>query len=102
MNTSNNHNSRFAKMTFASVYTLYLAEIEKKGKTKAELHQVIEWLTGYHEKRIQEQIDENAPFETFFQQATLNPNSHLITGVICGYRGGRDRKPSNAAGKAFG
>lgn len=86
MNNTNNHNERIAKMTFASVYPHYLAKVEKKGRTKEELHQVIAWLTGYEEKRLQENIDEKASFEKFFQNATINPYAHLITGVICGYR----------------
>ena len=86
MNTSNAHNQRIAKITFASVYPLYLAKIEKKGRTKEELHQVIEWLTAFDNKKLQELIKENVTFEIFFQHASLNPNAHLITGVICGYR----------------
>src|SRR5215216_6564450 len=86
MNTSDTHNQRFAKMTFASVYPLYVAKVEKKGRTKEELHQVIEWLTGFDNKKLQELIKQNVSFETFFQQASLNPNASLITGVICGYR----------------
>ena len=86
MNTSSSHNERFAKMTFASVYPLYLTKVEKKGRTKEELHQVIEWLTGYNNKKLHELIKERVTFETFFQHASLNPNAHLITGVICGYR----------------
>lgn len=86
MNISDTNNQRFAKMTFASVYPLYLAKIEKKGRSKNELHQVIEWLTAFDDKKIQELITENVTFETFFQQASLNQNAHLITGVICGYR----------------
>ena len=86
MNTSDTHNERMAKMTFASVYPLYLAKVEKKGRTKEELHQVIEWLTGFDNKKLQELIKENVTFETFFQHASLNPNVNLITGVICGYR----------------
>ena len=73
-------------MTFASVYPLYLAKIEKKGRTEEELHQVIEWLTSFDNKKLQELINENATFETFFQHASLNPDAHLITGVICGVR----------------
>lgn len=73
-------------MSFASVYPHYLTKVEKKGRTKAELHQVIQWLTGFSDARIQELIEQKASFETFFQQATLNPNAHLITGLICGYR----------------
>lgn len=86
MNPANNHDERIAKMTFASVYPHYLAKVEKKGRTKEELHQIIEWLTGYDEQKLQELLEEKATFETFFRQAALNPNAHLITGVICGYR----------------
>ena len=86
MNNSKSHDERFAKMTFASVYPLYLAKVQKKGRTKEELHQVITWLTGYDNKKLQDLIKEKVTFETFFEQATLNPNVHLITGVICGYR----------------
>ena len=73
-------------MTFASVYPLYLIKVEKKGRTKEELHQVIKWLTGFDDKKLQELVSENVTFETFFQHAALNPNAHLITGVICGNR----------------
>jgi len=86
MNNSNTHDQRFAKMTFASVYPLYLTKVEKKGRTKEELHKVIEWLTGFNNKKLQELIKEKVTFETFFERASLNPNAHLITGVICGYR----------------
>jgi hypothetical protein len=86
MNNSNTHNERFAKMTFTSVYPLYLAKVEKKGRTREELHQVIEWLTGFDNKKLQELIKENVTFEKFFQRASLNTNANLITGVICGYR----------------
>ncbi|MCB0382867.1 MAG: DUF2200 domain-containing protein [Psychroserpens sp.] len=86
MKTTPEHNERIAKMTFASVYPHYVSKIEKKGRTKEELHQVIEWLTGFNENKVNELIDEKVTFEVFFQKAKLNPNSHLITGVICGYR----------------
>lgn len=86
MNSSNTQDQRIAKMTFASVYPLYLAKVERKGRTKEELHQVIEWLTGFDNKQLQELINEKVTFETFFQRASLNPNAKLITGVICGYR----------------
>jgi hypothetical protein len=86
MDNANKHDERIAKMTFASVYPHYLAKVEKKGRTKEELHQVIEWLTGFDEKKLQQLIEENVTFEVFFQNATLNPNAHRITGVICGYR----------------
>ena len=86
MNNGNNHDERIAKMTFASVYPHYLAKVEKKGRTKEELHQVVEWLTGYNESKLQELIAEKVTFEKFFQNAAVNSNVHLITGVICGYR----------------
>jgi hypothetical protein len=86
MDNSNTHDQRFAKMTFASVYPLYLTKVEKKGRTKEELHQVIQWLTGFDNKKLQELIKEKVTFETFFQHASLNPNATLITGMICGYR----------------
>jgi hypothetical protein len=79
------HNERIAKMTFASVYPHYVTKVEKKGRTKEELHQVITWLTGFNDKKLQELIDNKVTFETFFQQASIHPNAHLITGVICGY-----------------
>lgn len=87
-NTSMNpkQDERIAKMTFASVYPHYVTKVEKKSRTKEELHQVIEWLTGYDEKQLQQQIEEKATFESFFANAKLNPNAHLIKGVICGYR----------------
>ena len=86
MNNSNTHNQRIAKMTFASVYPMYLEKVEKKGRTKEELHQVIKWLTDFDNNKLQQLIKENATFEIFFQHASLNPNAHLITGVICGVR----------------
>ena len=86
MKTTPEHDERIAKMTFSSVYPHYVTKVEKKGRTKAELHQVIKWLTGYDVKKLQKLIDEKVTFETFFQKAKLNPNAHLITGVICGYR----------------
>lgn len=86
MNTTPKHDERIAKMTFASVYPHYITKVESKGRTKAELHQVIEWLTGFDDKKLRELIDEKATFETFFNKANLNPNAQLITGVICGYR----------------
>lgn len=79
-------NQRIAGMTFSTVYPMYLAKVEKKGRTKDELHQVIEWLTGFNSPKLQELITENVTFDTFFQQASINPKAHLITGMICGYR----------------
>lgn len=86
MKTTSSHDERMATMTFASVYPLYVAKIERKGRTKEELHQVIEWLTGFDEKKLHELINEQVTFETFFERATLNPKASLITGLICGYR----------------
>ncbi len=86
MNTTATHNERIAKLTFASVYPLYITKVEKKGRTKEELNQVITWLTGFDSKKLQTLIEQKVTFETFFQLATLNPNAHLITGLICGYR----------------
>ncbi|MCK3684330.1 DUF2200 domain-containing protein [Maribellus sp. YY47] len=86
MKTTQEHNEKIAKMTFAAVYPLYIRKVESKGRTKEELNRVIEWLTGFNESKQQELIAENVNFETFFKRATLHPNAHLITGVICGYR----------------
>lgn len=86
MNTTPEHDQRMASMTFASVYPHYITKVEKKGRTIEELHQVIHWLTGFTETQLKQLIDENVNFELFFNKAKLNPNAHLITGVICGYR----------------
>ncbi len=86
MNTTTEHNARIAKMTFASVYPLYLAKVERKGKTKEELHQVITWLTGFDDTKLHQLIDEKVTFATFFERAQLNPKAELITGTICGYK----------------
>lgn len=73
-------------MTFASVYLMYVAKVERKGRTKKELHQILEWLTGFDNQKLQDLIERKVTFETFFQKASLHPNARLITGVICGYR----------------
>ena len=86
MKVTAEQNIRIAKIKFSSVYPHYVTKVEKKGRTKAELHEVIEWLTGYDEMRLQAFIDEQATFELFFQSAELNPNTDLIKGLICGYR----------------
>jgi hypothetical protein len=86
MNTADAHNDRIAKMTFASVYPMYVQKVEKKGRTQEELHEVIKWLTGFNDKKLQELIEQKVNFEVFFQLASLNPNDGLITGLICGYR----------------
>jgi hypothetical protein len=86
MKDTKTHDERIAKMIFASVYPMYVEKVEKKGRTKEELHKVIEWLTGFNSKKLQELINERVTFETFFQRAKINPNARLITGAICGYR----------------
>lgn len=86
MKTTFEHNERIAKMTFESVYPLYIKKIESKGRTINELHMVIEWLTGFDPEKLQELIHEKVTFDTFFKKATLNPKAALITGLICGYR----------------
>ncbi len=86
MKTTPEHDARVANMTFASVYPHYVNKVEKKGRTKEELHQVIEWLTGFNEQKLEKLIEEKATFESFFAQATLHENADLIKGVICGYR----------------
>lgn len=86
MKTTPEHDEKIAKITFSSVYPHYITKVEKKGRTKEELHQIIEWLTGFNIEKVNELIDRKVTFKTFFEEATLNPNSDLITGVICGYR----------------
>ena len=79
-------NAQVAEMKFAAIYPHYVSKVEKKGRTKEELHQVIEWLTGFDEDSIQALIKEDVTFETFFKKAKIHPNAPLIKGVICGYR----------------
>lgn len=86
MKTTPKHDEKMANMTFATVYPHYVAKVERKGRSKKELHQVIQWLTGFTDKKIQQLIDQEVTFQTFFEKAKLHPNAHLITGVICGYR----------------
>lgn len=80
------HIQSMAKMTFAMIYPHYISKIKKKGRTVDELHQVIEWLTGFNENVILSLIEEQVNFAEFFERANLNPNASLIKGVICGYR----------------
>jgi hypothetical protein len=86
MTNSHQHDERIAKMIFASIYPLYLTKIEKKGRTKAELDEVITWLTGFSNAQLKYLIEQKATFEVFFKQASLNTKASLITGLICGYR----------------
>jgi len=78
--------SRIFTVSVASVYPHYIAKVEKKGRTQAELDQVIEWLTGFDETELRGHLDDGTTFEDFFAAARLNPNASLITGVICGIR----------------
>ncbi|MFG0306309.1 MAG: DUF2200 domain-containing protein [Phycisphaerales bacterium JB040] len=84
--TTPEHDERIATMTFSSVYPHYVAKVEKKGRTKEELHEVITWLTGFNDTAIQKHINGKSTFKEFFAKAKLNPNAGLIKGVICGYR----------------
>ena len=77
---------KVANMIFASIYQLYLNRLEKNGKTKEELNQILEWFTGFDKYEIQNLIKEKVTFKTFFERAKINSNAHLITGVVCGYR----------------
>lgn len=86
MKTTVKHNERIRVMKFASVYPHYVTKVEKKGRTKEELHEAIQWLTGFDKDAIDQLRTEDVTFEAFFERATLNPNAQLITGVICGYR----------------
>ncbi len=86
MNVTPAHDEKIAKITFAGVYPMYVQKVERKGRTKEELDRVIRWLTGFSDEQLQKFIDSKATFATFFSEATLHPNAHLITGVICGYR----------------
>ena len=86
METRSEHHQRIANMTLRDVYPHYVTKITKKGRSLEELHQVITWLTDFDRKMIEDLINTGATFEEFFEQAKLNPNAHLITGTICGYR----------------
>ncbi len=86
MEVTEKHNQRIADMSFAAVYPMYVQKVKSKGRTSDELHQVIAWLTGFDNKKLQELIAEKVNFKAFFERATLNANAHLITGMICGYR----------------
>jgi len=84
--TTPEHDRRVAELSFSKVYPLYVAKVEKKGRTKEELNEVIRWLTGFDDAQLRKLIDDEVTFQEFFERATLHPNAHLITGVICGYR----------------
>jgi hypothetical protein len=86
MDTISKQDEKIAKMTFAAIYPHYVSKVEKKNRSKDELHKVIEWLTGFNFKELKNFIEQNITFETFFMNATLNENAHLITGTICGYK----------------
>lgn len=86
MITTPEHDAKIARLVFASVYPHYVTKVESKGRTIEELHEVIEWLTGFDKQQLQELLDEKVTFETFFKRAKLNKKASLITGMICGYR----------------
>ena len=86
MKTTKAHDERIANMKFASIYPLYVARLEKNGRTEEELREVISWLTGFGAEDLERLMDSDATYEQFFAEATLNPNASLITGMICGYR----------------
>lgn len=79
-------NEKIANMVFGTIYPLYLNRLEKNGRTKKELDQVLEWFTGFENETLHKLIDEKATYKTFFQKATIHSNAHLIKGVVCGYR----------------
>lgn len=84
--TTPEHDERIRVLKFGSVYPHYVTKVESKGRTEAELLEVIEWLTGFDENKVRGFIEAQSTFEDFFNQANLNPNAGLIKGVICGYR----------------
>jgi len=86
MTTTKEHDAQIAEMTFAEVYPHYVTKVEKKGRTKEELHEVINWLTGFNEKDLQKMVDKKVTFKELFTKAKINPNAKQITGSICGYR----------------
>lgn len=79
-------NEKLGQMVFASIYPLYLNRLVKNGRTEEELRTVIKWITSFDEKQLQQLIDEKVTYKTFFEKATMHPNSHMIKGVVCGYR----------------
>lgn len=86
MTTTKKHDESIANLTFAEVYPHYVAKVEKKGRTTDELHEVIKWLTGFGDKKLQKIVNNEVTFKEFFAEAKINPNAKLITGSICGYR----------------
>lgn len=86
MQSTEQHDERIASMTFSSVYPHYVNKVEKKGRTREELHEVIRWLTGFSEAELDGHIKGKSSFREFFDKAKLSPNAGLITGLICGYR----------------
>lgn len=84
--TTPEHDQKIAELKFFSVYPHYVSKVEKKGRTIEELHEVIEWLTGFNNSDIKSLIDEKVTFRQFFERAHVNPNAKLITGSICGYK----------------
>lgn len=86
MKSPKEQSARVGKMIFGNVYPMYVKKVEAKGRTKKELDEVIQWLTGYDSKKLKELVDSKEDFASFFKQAKLNKNASMITGMICGYR----------------
>ena len=86
MKVTTEKNEKVANMIFANIYPLYLNRLEKNGRTKDELDQVITWFTGLSKKALQAIIDKKATYRTLFKKAKIHPNAHMIKGVVCGYR----------------
>ncbi|MDD7915262.1 DUF2200 family protein [Polaribacter ponticola] len=86
MKVTTKKNEQVANMVFATIYPLYLNRLEKNGRTREEFHKVIEWFTGYDENKLQSLIEEKVTYKTFFENAKINSNAHMIKGVVCGYR----------------
>lgn len=86
MKVTEKKNEQVANMIFGTIYPLYWNRLEKNGRTKEEFHQVLEWFTGYDEAKLQTLIDQKVTFRTFFKDAKIHPNAHMIKGVVCGYR----------------
>jgi len=86
MKVTTEKNEQVANMIFGKIYPLYWNRLEKNGRTREEFHQVLEWFTGYNEKKLKALIDKKVTFRQFFQKAKIHPNAHMIKGVVCGYR----------------
>ena len=86
MKVTTEKNEKVANLIFSTIYPLYLNRLKKNGRTKKELNQVIEWLTGFNENELEQLIENKVTFRTFFKKAKIHSNAKLIKGVVCGYR----------------